>query len=138
VTTPVAVGDVQSLLGIVELRDIVFYEVSARRLPEPIDDEAGISLEVRVGFDERRVEVRLRGAHRSPLAEILVEAACLFEAAEAFIADPVVVQEFAEKVGVMAVYPYVREALTELAVKIRVPAPVMGLLRAGQVQLTPG
>ncbi|WP_088285417.1 hypothetical protein [Kineosporia sp. A_224] len=130
--------DVHALLKLLELTDILFYEVSARRTSaseDIIGDVDGVNIEVKVGSDEQRVEVRLVGNCDIPTATLRVDVACLFQSETPFTAADSTIREFAEKVGVMAAYPYLREALTEAAVKIRVPAPVMALIRPGQVSL---
>ncbi|QYC54602.1 hypothetical protein PP488_gp44 [Gordonia phage Agueybana] len=45
-------------------------------------------------------------------------------------------REFAEKVGVMAVYPYLRSTVSQLAASLGLDRPVLPLLRAGAVALT--
>jgi len=48
-----------------------------------------------------------------------------------------VLEEFTARVGVMAVYPFVRESIHQTAARLRLPAPLLGLLRHDQVELTP-
>jgi hypothetical protein len=41
-----------------------------------------------------------------------------------------VLEEFVDRVGVMALYPFVRESIFSTATRLRVKAPVLGLLLA--------
>lgn len=43
--------------------------------------------------------------------------------------------EFLERVAMMAVYPFQREALATYATRLRVPVPTLGLVRQGEIDL---
>lgn len=43
--------------------------------------------------------------------------------------------EFIERVAFMATYPYIRQTISDFAQKLSIPAPTLGLVKDGQVDL---
>lgn len=126
---------VHELLAVAELSDVVFYRVDAQRVedPEGVEDDAAIQVQVR--RDEHRMEVRCVLEHVSDGGRYVVEAASRYEFSEPVDFDEPVQNEFVARVGVMAVYPFLREALITESARLRLPAPVLGLLKAGAVEI---
>lgn len=138
---PIPIEDVAQLAGMVELRDVVFFQVHAERL-ESVDDgtpdeaEPEIAIQIQERHSETRIEVRCILMGRTGDARYVIDAAAQYETEIPVELNPDVVEAFVERVGVMAVYPYLREALQSAAAKLRLEAPVLGLLRPGGVKLT--
>jgi len=136
------VDDVGELLTLAHLADIVFYEVAGRRLDEGEESDVVESttedapLQVLLRHDETRLQVRVRCEARSSEAEFTVDVAAQFELSEPVELAETVQREFVERVGIMAAYPFVREGLHSTASKMRVPPPLLQLLRANQMSLT--
>ncbi|SRR6266568_1819549 len=135
---PVKVVDSpKDLIDVVELTDVVFYQVSGLRLAAGADPEdRKLEIEVAIRLGTHVLEVRCRASIRGGGGEYLCDASAEFTLRCALeIPDPVLI-EFVERVGVMAVYPYLREAITESAAKLRLDVPVLSLLRPGDVRIT--
>lgn len=139
------VEDVHELVQLLELTDCRCYEISGRRreetqgesregLGQSLANET-VALEVKIGSDDTHLEVRLRGSLDRLDVEITADVSCIFTAGEPFKTSTAVRTEFAEKVGVMAVYPYLREAVSDVALRLGAPVPLLSLLRPGQVKL---
>lgn len=82
------------------------------------------------------IEIRCRLTVQTVDADLVVDRSAIFRYSEPLEVGSEVVLEFIEKVGVMSVYPYLREAVTRLATDLGVSPPVMGLLRAGTVRVS--
>lgn len=137
------IDDVRELLALTDLSDIVFYQVAAQRkdeadqAAEPEESHGGEELPVQVfaRHDATHIEVRVRAAADGPSALYVVDVGARFTLQRPVEVSPSAMKEFVERVGVMAAFPYVREGVHDLASKLRAPAPLLGLLRAGAVQL---
>lgn len=132
--TPREVADAAELLGLSELTEIRVYEVTGRRVQGEDGDEAreateDLQLQARGGDDwfETRGKMLVQTAE----ADLVADAAAIFTFSEPVQVSHAVATEFVERVGVMAVYPFLREHIHTTASRLGVPAPVVGLLRAG-------
>lgn len=128
--------DVRELLHMAELTDIVYFEVCARRA-EDDQPEPGFSMNVKTRVEGNTLEVRCRAIAGGDGGEYLTDASAVFTLAEPIDVPAETAREFAEKVGVMAVYPYIRESMTQSGAKLGLNRPVLPLLRAGDVKLDP-
>lgn len=130
---PVVVNDARELLALAELTDVRFYEVSATRTGE--DNEAH---EIQIVFrhEDLELEVRCRGDVRSSGGSYISDVGAVFTLQRPVDAQQHVIEEFVEKVGVMSVYPYLRESISEGAAKLSLNRPFLRLLRAGDVHIT--
>jgi len=132
------VESVEELLQMVELDDIIYYGVTAVRREQPGGPEDPTeSTQLFVLHEGVRLEVRCRVVVETLDAAYQVDVASRFELQHPVEITEDVRQLFVEKVGLMAVYPYVRETITESAAKLRLGQPLMKLLRSGQVNITP-
>lgn len=133
-----AVASIEELVQLTELDDIVYFELWAARdaalgeLTEP--DLHPIKISER--HDDERIEVRCMVEVEAPSVRYRVDAAAQFLLAEAVQIDEEIVQEFVERVGVMAVYPYLREGVHDLASRLRLEPPILTLLRANSVSVS--
>lgn len=136
--TPRKVDSAAELVGFAELVDMVFYKVAAERLDIP-EREAHPSprqaINVNVWHDDERMEVRcnLEMVHQGGKYDISVAARYKFS--EPTLFDAETRDEFIKRVGVMTIYPYLRETVHQSAAKLRMPFPVLGLLKAGEIEL---
>lgn len=135
------VASAVDLLPLAELTDIRVYEVLGRRAPETQDQEdrqIGHELTAHVRGDDTWLETRARMVLHTEEADLVADAASIFTFAEPLDVAPTAIRDFVEKVGVMAVFPFLREQVFTTATRLGVPAPVVGLLRAGEfhVELT--
>jgi hypothetical protein len=131
---PLGITDVQGLLLHCDVSEIVFWKISAgRRETEGPDQQ---TTAVSWCGDESQIEVRLDSTLATEDGEYAVDVSVTFVYDQPLEVSTGIQQEFVEKVGIMTVYPYLREAFTEAAAKLRLAIPTLGLIRAGQVHLT--
>lgn len=156
------ITDVRDLLELTELTDVQFFELAAKRklslqvphedespLPGATDAEAstvetlqqkevdgGEPIQILLHGDEERLVIRAVMAVDGPDAEYRIDAAIVYTISEPSDVEEAVKVEFAERVGIMALYPFLREALYSTAARMRLEAPLLGILRAGQIKLT--
>lgn len=128
------VTDARELLELAELTDIVFYETSARRNPDV--EETALSIEIALRKEEEVLEVRCRAIAAGGGGEYVADASAVFALQEPVDVPDAVMTEFVERVGVMSVYPYLRESITQSGAKLGLDRPVLKLLRPGDVHVT--
>ncbi|MCD2158075.1 hypothetical protein LQL77_30710 [Rhodococcus cerastii] len=128
------VTDARELLDLAELTDIVFYETNARRSPGV--EETPVSIEIALRREELVIEVRCRATFSGAGGEYLADASAVFTLQEPIGAADEVITEFVERVGVMSVYPYLRESITQAGAKLGLNRPVLKLLRPGDARVT--
>ena len=123
-----------------ELSDVRFFEVFGKVLDDEREDipedEFVHGLTVRIGREPGFVEVRVDMTVETAHADYRVTAATQYhyQPVEFQVSEPLG-REFAERVGVMAVYPYVREAFASLARRLGQPPVTLPLMRAGELSL---
>ena len=127
-------ADARELLEVAELVDIITFELRGKRvthdgdIPEPVPAVA-------VRLSDEALETRLRLDVWTEDARIFADVAAVYALSEPVHLEGHVVQEFVERAGIMAVYPFVREAIFSTASRLGVKPPVLGLLRAGQFRI---
>ncbi|AWT53103.1 SecB-like chaperone SecBL [Mycolicibacterium smegmatis] len=126
--------DVQELLNRSELTDVVLYEHAGRRVDDAVDDEFSLQVLTRVGDTEFEIRCKVTAAGHG--GQYLADAGAVFTLQSAAKIEEGTAREFAEKVGVMAVYPYLRAAVSQSAASLGLDRPILPLLRAGGVKLT--
>jgi hypothetical protein len=131
------IGSAKDLLDLAELSDIVYYAVSATRRDEAGPEGTSHEFAIFVLHDGARIEVRCRAVVDTSDAQYVVDASSRFELKHPVEITDDAKQEFVEKVGLMAVYPYIRETVAASAAKLRLAQPLVGLLQAGNVSITP-
>jgi hypothetical protein len=124
--------DAADVLAASELTDIRIYETSARRVPDGTEVEHDEDFGVQAHGNDEYFEVRARLSMTSSDATFVVDVGAIYTFEEPLRLSKTVAQEFISRVGIMAVYPFVREQIFSSARRIGVPSPVLGLLRAGQ------
>lgn len=120
----------------VELEDVVYHTVSGRRREPPSeDDHAEQTLQVSIGSDDSSFAIRCRVGLEAPDAVYEVDASIHYVTADALDADEAVLRGFAEHVGVMALYPYLRAAVHDLSIRLGVGRALMPIVRTGTIRL---
>ncbi|MBI9113625.1 hypothetical protein [Sanguibacter suaedae] len=120
------------MLPVVELTEIKVYEITGRRIDDPdaaVEPEQ--SLDVQARGSENWFETRVKLSVDTSEAQLLADVGAVFTFSEPLKVPQVAAGEFVEKVGVMAVYPFLREHIFTTAGRLGVAPPVLGLLRAG-------
>lgn len=129
------ITEIQDLVNRAEIADVVFHEVCAKRSPESAEAEDELSMQIMAREDGKEIGIRLRATVVGGGGQYMVDAEGIFELATPAKISPEILSEFIEKVGVMVVYPYVREAINDAAARLCVTRPVLKLLRQGDVRL---
>jgi hypothetical protein len=130
------ITDVRELMPLIELQSVVFNEVSAKRTSDE-DEPDQFRMDVSSRLTDDEIAVLCRATVHGAGGVYVAEAVGTFPLAQPVAIEHSIVVEFVERVGVMAVYPYLRTALSDGAVRIGRRAPVLRLLRPGGVKLQP-
>lgn len=126
-------ADAADLVAHSELTEIRIYEIGGRRIVGSTDTaEATEDFQVRATGDERHFETRARLTLVTAEAELLADVGGVYSFDEDLKLTQPVAAEFIQRVGIMAIYPFIREQIFASATRLGVPAPVLGMLRAGQ------
>ncbi len=141
------------LIELADLREVVYHELVAGRVTEatareltlrseelhaPGDPEceAEMSFRTRVEDDSLAVGGRVETCNAN--GSFVVDCEAVFAVpAPVSRNKPEIVREFAEQVGALVVFPYIRAAVASLAAQMSVPAPPLPLLQIGDVVLMP-
>lgn len=121
----------------VDLAEVGFDEVSARRTPEP-DAPDGVrarDLEVSATRSADRIVVRCVAERQTSDARYRVAVHGTFQAREAFDVDHEVMTAFVEQIGVTSLYPYLREAMSGLSNRLGAAPVLLPLIQPGQIRL---
>lgn len=128
---------IADLVGAVELKQVVSYKLTAERVRNDVESVGSASrdLDARVRVDERQLETRFTMTVEAPGARYLADIGTIYE-----FTTPVVlplpthvVEDFVGHVGIMAAFPYLREAVSSLAARLGAEIPVLGLIRRGEM-----
>ena len=116
-----------------ELTEIRVNEVAGRRLSADAEgSEPANDLQVNISGNGGGCEIRARFVLVTGEAELVADISALYTFEEELFLPMEVAAEFVERVGIMAVYPFIREQVFASATRLGVAAPVLGMLRAGQ------
>ena len=132
------VTSVVDLLHAAELTGIRTYKVLGVRVED--DEERPVEpqqdLQVMVRGDANGTETRVVMVLKTAQADLTAEVGALYRYDEPLAFTPEIMAEFIEKVSMMAVFPFLRESIFTTATRLGIDAPVIGLLRAGDLQLS--
>ena len=135
------VEDARELLQLGELSGIRFNGFSAERIAggEPVTDEeqAEQSIQVSIGQNPGLIEVRVQLELTTSAAKYVADAASQYRYPDDHEVSEEVARQFAEAVGVMAVYPYLRELVQTSSARLSLPPVTLPLMRQGEVNLSP-
>lgn len=133
----ITISSAAELVPISEVARIETYEVRGQRLDPDPDREPSNSLHVMGRIAGRELETRVRMEQITSAARLYADIGVIFEVKGDVEIEQDAFREFTERVGVMAVFPFLRESVFTSASRLGVEAPVVGLLRAGQFRLHP-
>lgn len=123
------------LLRYTELTEVRTYELRGRRVAAGEASESTPDIAVKVS--ETALETRMRLEVTTESAVLFSDMSVVYSLSEPLELAQDVVREFVERVGIMAVFPFVREAVFATAARLTVTPPVLGLLRAGTLTTGP-
>ena len=122
----------------VQLEDVVFFELSGRRLEDQETTEPGdlglsgeFPMEIKIGQsdDLGRLIIRLVADVSSPHARFRVDVGAQYRLEEPAEVAPEVRIAFANQGPLATLIPFLRESLISTAARLKVPAPLVPLVR---------
>ncbi|GAA4152423.1 hypothetical protein [Leifsonia shinshuensis] len=133
------ITEISELLQHGDIADVRFLSFSGEVLSEPHedmeDDDVRQTTQVLAGRNSDAIEVRMTITIDVREARYEATAGTQFRHDDDLdIAEDVVI-EFAERIGVMTVYPFLREIISDMSGRLRQPNLTIPLLRAGQLNL---
>lgn len=136
--TPI-ISSAAELLNIIELTSVTFAELHAERTVESATgeglDTVSTALETQIRQEGNRLFVRCNTTAVAPDGKYLADAIGLFTATHEFELAPGVDREFVERVALMAIYPFVREAIHNMSQRLGGGQVQLGFFRPGRVPL---
>lgn len=131
------VGEIEELVRLTELTDVQFVRVSGERRETRDEQFADHHPEIRVFHraNPAGLEVRCVVVVDTEEGRLLSDVAVQFTHGEPLEVDDSVLEEFTQRVGVMAAYPYLRECIHLTAARLRIAPPILRLLKAEEAQL---
>ncbi|WP_426997999.1 hypothetical protein [Pseudarthrobacter sp. N5] len=138
-TPTTSTPDIYELVKNVDLAGVRYLEVSGRAKPQHEDDrEPRVSINVQETHDLNNIQVRFRFQVDHAQAIYETEIALSYVTSENYEHERPVLEDFIERVAVMAVFPYAREAVSTTAAKLELDVPILGILRLGEFSLGSG
>jgi hypothetical protein len=140
------IDDIHELLPVIELEDVIVREERARRV-KPIADDTEDGSEIRttnaLGIIDLESDEALGVAFRYRTvfndghgAEFVADMEARYRFLEPRTVSDAVKQEFATRVAFMTVYPYLRSSIQGSATRLGVKAPVLGMVRQGDMTIS--
>jgi hypothetical protein len=126
---PLKITETKELLGVLELDDIKFYEFAALALDQAAEDseargedETGpVQFRTAFRFESRSADYRVEMTVRGQSVIARVDAAAMYASAvELDVADEILV-DFGDNVAMMTLFPYLRQAITDLGQRLGEP-----------------
>ncbi|MFE7898640.1 hypothetical protein ACFU3E_14185 [Streptomyces sp. NPDC057424] len=131
--TKIAGGGAQlgALISNAELQDVVFLELQAVR--QGVEDvsqveQPDVPMKVWYRAGEGQIQVRCRLEIQTDDAHFMADAVADFAVEGNLPTDDSVQQGFTQRIGVAVVYPYLREAVHDMARKMGVDPPILSLI----------
>lgn len=127
-------------VGLVEVRNVNALELHAARrdvdlpdFPLPDDDEEPLPLTFQLYFQDspELIAVRARGEFQNSKVRAIVDAAVAFDKKQPFQLGAEAQANFIRRLGLIALYPYIRMYVQDLATKLGAPL-TPGLLHINQ------
>jgi hypothetical protein len=122
------------VLDSTELSDIAYTQLSANRSDE--DSDSALSVKVAARLSDERIEIMGSGRLAGQGAVYVVDVIAQFTKSDAREIPEDMLRDFVERVGVITIYPYIREGIVGLAAKLALPRPRIPLFRPGRVKLS--
>jgi hypothetical protein len=147
--TPIVIDDILELMELVKLVAIRPFEISSVFVPlqaesdgptaEPGAEPAApeVNLEYSEFLNETEIHTRFRLTLVDTDVTYVADMASIYQTSEPVVISRPVVVDFAERVGFMATFPYLRESISTSAARMGRPAPLMGLMRPGDFKIQP-
>ena len=121
-----------------DLESINVHELSAKLVPGVSEesDEATFDLNIQTRAAPGEFGVRVTVDATTPVGVIKVVIAAEYSA-EGAEPDPELLGLFASEVAIMSVFPYVRQAVSDMSQRVFEQPLMMPIVKRGELQLTP-
>jgi hypothetical protein len=133
------IADTRELLELLELDDVYFLKLAVERTDNSADPdlEHGPRLEheLYLRHTDTSISVRMLTKVEAKDAVYSVDIVTDYEAETAFEAPEDIRRDFIERVAVMAAWPYLRVAVSDLCARMRTEQITLGLFRPGDIRL---
>lgn len=131
--SPRPVNDYKEIVKACRLTDIKTYVVHGKLTEgqEDMPPELSVTARGESTFVEARCSLRLQTAE----AELGIDRAAHFELEEPMDLSEEALRMFIEKVGLLTVFPYLREGITTLAATLGIAAPIIQPVMPGGIRL---
>lgn len=131
--------DINDLVAAVQVDDIVVHEERARRIVWPdVEDFELPEPSLALGFrkDGNSLRYRFRVVVAAEQAEYVADFEGVYSVPDVdeVLLDQSLIQEFAGRVALMAVYPFIRVSIFAGAGRLGLDRPVMSIIKQGDFQ----
>ena len=136
--SPRVVEAVEELPAIFELQQMLTYCLVAERGTNDIEamSDARQELTAQARVEPNLIETRFRLVLEAPSARYMADIGGIFTSVEPVELSKDLVGQFMSQIGLFAVFPYLREAVSGLAARLGAEPPVIGLIRRNQYELS--
>lgn len=133
--TDLDIAGVQEIIRNSHLVGIDFYEVSGRRHDVPPEDvgDGQLKIQVQQRISETTFGVRLNAAIILPQGEANASLAGEYELLNGITPTRRALQHFANEVGILTVFPYLREAIATITAKVLDEPVYLPLITRGEI-----
>jgi hypothetical protein len=135
----IEVEDTRHLLDLLALDDIYYLRLNVDRVNNSDDAEVAdgprLDHEIFSRHGDRNMSVRLRTTVEAVDAVYQVDVVTDYASMQPFVASESVRQDFIERVAIMAAWPYLRMAVSDLSSRMRAEQITLGLYRVGDINL---
>lgn len=131
------IESIEELVALVHLVEVRPYEISARAVAPPSDEpgEIDINVEYSEFHTDRNLIDRFKFTARTEDAEYVTDLAAVYES-EVPVRVPTPIRlDFAERIGFMSAFPFIRESLSTSAARLLRRAPLLDLMRPGDLKI---
>ena len=135
---PIVITETKGLLGVLELDAIKFYELHAESLdPEDADGEDHpVEFKTAHRFAPMRADYRIAMTVRTPVLVARIDAAAMFASETALDVSDEILIDFGDNVALMTLFPYLRQAVTDLSQRLG-QALILPVLPRGALSFAP-
>lgn len=137
------IESVEDLVPLLTLTGFRQYEISGKRaeaipieksestdlkaLPEPQMD-----VQIMENHTDQHIEARFRATVDNGVGVFLIDIGLLYNFSEPIDLGRVAINNFIERIAIMAAWPFIREGIATTAARMELPVPVLGLMKQGQ------
>lgn len=131
------IAAIRELIPAARLTSMDTYELSARRVADkPARDkltDGSIEIDVASNIEDATFGFRITATITMPIGEVIASVAGEYEVVDGATPARRTVQLFGNEVAIMAIYPYVREAVSAITSKVFGEPLFMPVIERGQI-----